>query len=139
MSASDTSTAILSPGEAFAQAFARDGARAEVHFDFTITDAFKPTQDRPRLTVRNLFKERPVSADVTRYWQETRPPRTRRRPSTRRAAPRGDVQGRHGRGALYPISAWVRIPRAGRTTPKAWPCSSTTGCWSAWRPPRTRP
>ncbi len=111
MSASDTSTAILSPGEAFAQAFARDGARAEVHFDFTITDAFKPTQDRPRLTVRNLFKKRPVSADVTRFWQETRPPKDQAK-----AIHEGELRQEAtfkfgmGEGRVYPISAWVQIP-----------------------------
>ena len=33
-----------------------------------------PTKERPRVTVRNLLKVRPVGADVTRFWQESRPP-----------------------------------------------------------------
>ncbi len=111
MSASETSTAILSPGEAFAQAFARDGARAEVHFDFTITDAFKPTQDRPRLTVRNLFKKRPVREEITRFWQETRPPKDQTK-AIREGELRQEATFRFGmgEGRVYPVTAWVQIP-----------------------------
>lgn len=101
----------LSPGEAFAHAFAKDGRHAEVHFDFTITDAFKPTQDRPRLTVRNLFKKRPVDAEVTRFWRETRPGKEEAR-DVREGELRQEATFKFGIGEarVHPISAWVQIP-----------------------------
>lgn len=118
MSALETST--LSPGEAFARAFAKDGRNAEVHFDFTITDAFKPTQDRPRLTVRNLFKKRPVDADVTRFWQETRPAKEEAA-KVHEAELRQEATFKFGIGEarVYPISAWVQIPDELRDDPDA--------------------
>jgi hypothetical protein len=64
-----------SPGKAFYKAYVDDPAGARVGFDYTITEAFMPTKQRPRVTVRNLLTARPVGADVTRFWQENRPPR----------------------------------------------------------------
>src|SRR5262249_5461023 len=64
------SSTDLSPGEEFARAYAKDPARAEVRFDYTITEAFQPTQDRPRVTVRNLLRVRPVDEDTVRFWSE---------------------------------------------------------------------
>jgi hypothetical protein len=64
-----------SPGQAFYKAYADDPAGARVSFDYTITEAFMPTKERPRVTVRNLLTVRPVGAEVTRFWQENRPPR----------------------------------------------------------------
>ena len=56
-----------SPGTVFARAFAADGERTEVTFDYTITDAHKPAREKPRLTVRSLLKKRPVDADVITF------------------------------------------------------------------------
>jgi Phage capsid family len=111
MSTAENSTSTLSPGEAFAQAFAKDGRNAAVHFDFTITDAFKPTQDRPRLTVRNLFKKRIVQDDVTRFWRETRPSRDEAKGVTESGL-RQEAAFKFGmgEGRVHPINAWVQIP-----------------------------
>jgi hypothetical protein len=109
---STADTATLSPGQAFARAFANDPA-AEVRFDYTITEAFQPTQDRPRVTVRNLLRKRPVDEDTVRFWSESRPGAAQAGTVTesdlrREAAFRfGMAQAR-----LYPIRAWVQIPDA---------------------------
>jgi hypothetical protein len=105
------STAGPSPGEAFAQAFARDGRNAEVRFDFTITDAFKPTQDRPRLTVRNLFKKRIVGEEKIRFWQESRPSREEAA-KVNEAGLRQEAAFRFGmgEGRVHPVRGWVQIP-----------------------------
>jgi hypothetical protein len=120
MSTSQGGSTTLSPGEAFAQAFLRDGTKAEVHFDFTITDAFKPTQDRPRLTVRNLFKKRPVTGEVTRFWRETRPSRDEAA-AVRESDLRQEAAFKFGmgEGRVHPISAWVQIPDELRNDPEA--------------------
>lgn len=101
----------LSPGEQFVRAYLADPHGAEVRFDYTITDAFQPTRDRPRVTVRNLFKKRPVSGDVARFWSERRPPAAA-------AAAVHEVELRReaaflsgtAQAKVYPIRAWVRIP-----------------------------
>ncbi|HEY0699325.1 MAG TPA: family 3 encapsulin nanocompartment shell protein, partial [Micromonospora sp.] len=101
----------LSPGQLFARAFAADPRGAEVLFDYTITDAFQPTKDRPRVTVRNLFKKRPADGEVTRFWCESRPPadeaaRVHESGLRREAAFRfGMTEAR-----VHPIRAWVQIP-----------------------------
>src|SRR3954463_2121807 len=96
------------PGEEFAHAFAADPEKAEVHFDFTLTDAFQPGRERRRLTARNLFRKHPVDTDTVRSWHETRP----------EAAPAGTVSGLredafHFSLAEYRVAridAWVQIP-----------------------------
>ena len=101
----------VSPGEAFARAYAKDGDQAEVLFDFTITDAFKPTADRPRVTVRNLFKKRPAEGDETRFWSESRPP-AREAETVTESALRREAAFRFGMSAAktHPIQAWVQLP-----------------------------
>ena len=61
------------PGERFAQAFLAHPEQAQVDFDFTLSDAFQPTNDRPRLTVRNLFRKQRADAGTVRSWFENRP------------------------------------------------------------------
>ncbi|MBA2676216.1 family 3 encapsulin nanocompartment shell protein [Ramlibacter sp.] len=106
-----TQATEASSGELFARAFRAQGANTEVRFDFTITEAFKPTLERPRLMVSQLFKKRLVEQEQNRFWTETRPPKT-------------DVAGifegqlrqeatfRFGMGesTIRPINAWVQIP-----------------------------
>ena len=105
--------AALSPGTAFAAAFAISGERTEVTYDYTITDAHKPDRPKPRLTVRGLLKRRPVQADVLSYWCEisSAPEQAAavtehelRREATFRS---GVAQAR-----VYPVQAWVQIPDA---------------------------
>lgn len=100
-----------SPGQVFHRAYAADPAGARVGFDYTITEAFMPTKERPRVTVRNLLKVRPVTADVTRFWQETRPPRTAAS-AVSEAALRQEATFTAGmaEAGLHPVLAWVRVP-----------------------------
>jgi hypothetical protein len=101
----------LSPGQAFARAYAADPRSAEVSFDYSITEAHEPTKDRPRLTVRNLLKIRTVEQDSVRFWTESPPD-----PGEARAVSGSDVRReaafRFGMGeaAVHPIRAWVQIP-----------------------------
>ncbi|MFI6603427.1 family 3 encapsulin nanocompartment shell protein [Nonomuraea sp. NPDC050536] len=101
----------LSPGELFARAYLKERDSAEVQFDFTITDAFKPTQDRPRVTVRNLFKKRLIDTDTVRIWCESR--------STPDEAAQVHESGLRREAAfkfgmaefgVAPIRGWVQIP-----------------------------
>ncbi|MFI9502851.1 family 3 encapsulin nanocompartment shell protein [Nocardia sp. NPDC052566] len=101
----------MSPGEAFARAYAKEGETAEVTFDFTITDAFQPTKDRPRVTVRNLFKKRPADEGGTRYWAERRPAAGEAE-SVRESGLRREAAFRFetARSEAHPITAWVQLP-----------------------------
>jgi hypothetical protein len=100
-----------SPGQAFARAFAADPERAEVRFDYTITEAHEPTKDRPRLTVRNLLKARPVGEDLARFWTET-PPDAADTGAVLDADVRREAAFRFGmaEAGVHPIQAWVQIP-----------------------------
>lgn len=104
-------TTALSPGAAFAAAFAADGEHTEVHYDYTITDAHKPDRPKPRLTVRGLLKRRPVSEEVTTFWREGRPTseqaaRVQDSGLRREAAFRFSTDS----AAVRPVRAWVQIP-----------------------------
>jgi hypothetical protein len=97
----------LSPGERFARAFLEDGEQAEVWFDYTLSDAFQPVEDRPRLTTRNLFNKQRVAGDTVHGWFETRPYRAPgAAPELRETAFRFDV-AEYG---VQPITGWVQIP-----------------------------
>lgn len=96
------------PGEEFAHAFAAHQEKAEVHFDFTLTDAFQPGRERRRLTARNLFRKHPVDTDAVRSWHETRP-------EDAHAATASGLREDAFRFGLaeYPVAridAWVQIP-----------------------------
>ena len=100
-----------SPGQAFATAYAKDPAGARVSFDYTITEAFQPTKQRPRVTVRNLLTVRPVDTEVTRFWQENRPPPAEAAgiAEARLRQEATFVAGMASAG-LHPVRAWVRVP-----------------------------
>jgi HK97 family phage major capsid protein len=100
-----------SPGQAFYKAYAEDPTGARVRFDYTITEAFMPTKERPRVTVRNLLRVRPVGADVTRFWQENRPPRAETAGVTEsRLRQEATFVAGMASAGLHPVRAWVRIP-----------------------------
>jgi Phage capsid family len=106
-----TATTAASPGTAFAEAFATDGARTEVRYDYTITDAHKPDRPKPRLTVRRLLKRRPAESETISFWCESNLSPERADTVTesglrREAAFRSGV----GQARLYPVQAWVQIP-----------------------------
>jgi hypothetical protein len=104
-----------SSGECFARAFVENGTKAEVHFNYTITEAFKPTQDRPRLMVSQLFRKRCVGEGETmsRFWSESRPPKGEAG-TVFEGALRQEATFRFGtsEAIVRPISAWVQIPQA---------------------------
>lgn len=104
-------TAEVSPGTAFAAAFAVNGERAEVNYNYTITDAHKPDRPKPRLTVRRLLKRRPVDDEVTAFWCEHGPTEEQAAAVAeselrREAAFQPGVE----RTRIFPVQAWLRIP-----------------------------
>ncbi|HEY2576057.1 MAG TPA: family 3 encapsulin nanocompartment shell protein [Streptosporangiaceae bacterium] len=104
-------TAALSPGAAFATAFASQGEHTQVTYDYTITDAHKPDRPKPRLTVRGLLKRRPAESDTVSFWCE-------RTLSPEEAAGvagyslRREAAFRSGmaQAGVYPVQAWVQLP-----------------------------
>lgn len=121
---SDTSSAAgaveLSSGEAFARAFVTQGSNTHVDFDYTITEAFKPTQDRPRLMVSQLFRKRRIDAPTSRFWSESRPPASEAA-GVFEGALRQEATFRFGtsEAVIRPISAWVQLPEAIATDERA--------------------
>jgi hypothetical protein len=106
-----TATATVSPGTAFAAAFAEHGDRTEVTYDYTITDAHKPDRPKPRLTVRGLLKQRPVQAGVVSFWCESGPDQDQTAAVTdselrREAAFQPGV----AQARVYPVQAWIQLP-----------------------------
>ncbi|TKC90307.1 phage major capsid protein [Trinickia terrae] len=103
----------LSSGEVFARAFLEHGPNTEVHFDYTITEAFKPTQDRPRLMVSQLFKKRRIEEPTSRFWSESRPSKDQAS-GIFEGALRQEATFRFGtsEASVRPITAWVQIPEA---------------------------
>jgi hypothetical protein len=106
-----TATATVSPGAAFAAAFAAHGDRTEVVYDYTITDAHKPDRPKPRLTVRGLLKRRPVQAEVTSFWCERGPDQAQAAAVTDSGLRReAAFQPGVARARVHPVQAWIQIP-----------------------------
>ncbi|HEY7433090.1 MAG TPA: family 3 encapsulin nanocompartment shell protein [Streptosporangiaceae bacterium] len=106
-----TATAAGSPGAAFAAAFALDGERTEVSYDYTITDAHKPDRPKPRLTVRRLLPRRLAEGEVTSYWCERGPsPQQAGAVTESGLRPEAAFQSGVARAQVYPVRAWVQIP-----------------------------
>lgn len=105
--------ATVSPGTAFAQAFAADGERTLLNYEYNITDAHNPGRPKPRLTVRGLLKKHLVDPGITRFWCEGAV-------SSEEAATvsdsglRREAAFRSGvaEAQVYPVQAWVQIPDA---------------------------
>lgn len=106
-----TATATVSPGAAFAAAFAAHGEHTEVVYDYTVTDAHKPDRPKPRLTVRGLLKRRPVDAEVVSYWCES-PPTPDQAAAVTESDLRREAAFQPGvcQARLYPVQAWIQIP-----------------------------
>jgi hypothetical protein len=97
-----------SPGEQFARAFREDPVKAEVAFDWTITDSFKPGKERHRLTARNLFRKQRVTTEPVRTWFETRPPGEQ---APQEARLREDAFRFYlADYGITPVTAWVQVP-----------------------------
>lgn len=106
------SSETLSPGTLFARAYAQVGDAAKVSFDYTITEAFLPTKDRPRVTVRNLLRQqRPSGMDPVRIWVESRPDEDEAE-TVAESKLRREAAFRFGTAQFQvsPVRAWVRIP-----------------------------
>lgn len=104
-----TQIRTATPGEQFARAFRTDPASAEVRFDFTLSDAFQPTADRPRLTVRNLFRKQRIDADALTSWFECRPKASGPRVAGERLR-EADFRFATAAYGVAPIAGWVQIP-----------------------------
>lgn len=106
-----TATATVSPGTAFAAAFAAHGEHTEVVYDYTVTDAHKPDRPKPRLTVRGLLKRRPVDTEVVSYWCES-PPTPDQAAAVTESDLRREAAFQPGvcQARLYPVQAWIQIP-----------------------------
>lgn len=103
-------TAAVSPGTAFAAAFAIHGEHTRVTYDYTITDAHRPDRPKPRLTVRGLLKRRPADGEIT-YWCEGSPSAEQAAAVTESGLRReAAFQAGVARAQLYPVQAWVQIP-----------------------------
>ena len=106
-----TATATISPGAAFAAAFAVDGEQTEVSYGYTITDAHKPDRPMPRLTVRRLLKRRPAEGEVTSFWCEgSTSPQQAAAVSESTLRPEAAFQSGVAQARVYPVQAWVQIP-----------------------------
>lgn len=106
-----TATATISPGAAFAAAFAEHGEHTEVTYDYTVTGAHKPDRPKPRLTVPRVLKRQLVTADVTSYWYES-VSTAEQAATVTESGLRREAAFRPGMASarLYPIQAWVQIP-----------------------------
>jgi hypothetical protein len=104
-------TTAVSPGTAFAAAFATRGVHTQVSYDYTITDAHKPDRPKPRLTVRGLLKRRPAKDEVTSFWCEGSPS-TEQAAAVSESGLRREAAFQSGvaQARVYPVQAWVQIP-----------------------------
>ncbi|HKB32121.1 MAG TPA: family 3 encapsulin nanocompartment shell protein [Streptosporangiaceae bacterium] len=109
--AAASAASTLSPGTAFALAFAADGEATRVSYDYTITDAHKPDRPKPRLTVRGLMKRRHVDGEVARFWCEGRPS-AQEAAAVSESGLRREAAFRFGvaEARVHPIRAWVQLP-----------------------------
>jgi capsid protein len=106
-----TATAALSPGTAFAGAFAVHGERTRVSYDYTITDAHKPDRPKPRLTVRGLLKRRPAGQDTVSFWCEGSAAPEQAAAVTEAGLRReAAFQSGMAQARVHPVRAWVQIP-----------------------------
>src|SRR6185437_5150037 len=105
-----SATAAVSPGTAFAAAFAVDGEHTRVTYDYTITDAHKPDRPKPRLTVRGLLKRRAADGEIT-YWCEGNPSPEQSAAVTESGLRReAAFQAGVAQAQVYPVQAWVQLP-----------------------------
>lgn len=103
----------LSTGEKFARAFVKGGDKTEVHYDFTITEEFKPGKNRPRIAMVSwVMIRRLTDKDSIHYWSERRPPKQLDQNLD------GVHKWKESRvhfeahvAKLRPIQAWIQVPR----------------------------
>jgi hypothetical protein len=105
--------ATVSPGTAFARAFAADGERTLVNYEYTITDAHNPGRPKPRLSVRSLLKKRSADSGITKFWCEGAA-NGEVAAAVTDAGLRREAAFRFGvaQAQVYPVRAWVQIPDA---------------------------
>ncbi len=104
-------TTAVSPGTAFAAAFATQGERTHVTYDYTITDAHKPDRPKPRLTVRGLLKRRRAESETASFWCERSPSADQAAVVTESGLRReAAFQPGVAQARVCPVQAWVQIP-----------------------------
>lgn len=114
-----TGSAQGTPGEQFAQAYLADPDKAEVHFDYTLTEAFHVDEQRPRLTARHLFRVQRADAERVRSWHETRsdaPERAAEQPERFREQSHRFTMAEYG---LAAVTGWAQIPEGLGDEPEA--------------------
>lgn len=106
-----TTTDSRTPGQLFADAYDPEKQTGEVTFDYTVTESFLPTKDRPRLTVANLFRKRAVDEDSVTVWCE-REGTPEEAALVHESDLRREAAFRFGTavGKVQAVRAWVQIP-----------------------------
>ena len=101
----------MSTGERFARTYRENGTATALYYDYTITEEFKPGEDRPRIAMVSwTMKRRLVTTDEIPYWSESR------RTVLKEASPGSPkwkefrVSVRGARTVMEPIRAWVQVP-----------------------------
>lgn len=101
-----------STGARFARAYRESGTATALHYDYTLTEEFKPGEDRPRIAMVSwTMKRRLVTAGQIPYWSESR-----RAVVPGEAAPGSpkwkefQVSFDGARTVVEPIRAWVQVP-----------------------------
>ncbi|HET9621237.1 MAG TPA: family 3 encapsulin nanocompartment shell protein [Kofleriaceae bacterium] len=100
----------ITPGQAFAAAFASAGTSARVDFPTTITDAFPGFKRRPRIAMRALFKIVKAEGPEASYALETRPTEGTARVRDEGLRLEAGFEFHLAKAALRPTTAWVQVP-----------------------------
>lgn len=104
--------AVVSTGDRFARAYARDGLAAAVNYDYTLTEEFKPGENRSRIAMVSwVMKRRLVEDDSLYYWTERRPPKDQDKATEDvRKWREFRVRFEAAQAKVYPVRAWVQVP-----------------------------
>jgi hypothetical protein len=100
-----------STGERFAREFTSRGTTTEVHYNFTITEEFKPGENRPRIPMISwVMKRRLVDSNSLYYWSERRSPREQEHVDAAHKWKEFRVLFEAHEAKLRPIQAWIQVP-----------------------------
>ena len=102
----------ISTGAKFAEAYRKNGVKTVVNYDYTITEEFKPGENRSRIAMISwIMPRRKLSSDDIVYWSERRVSGDKdegngglRRWREFRVAFGADI------AVMQPIRAWVLVP-----------------------------
>ncbi len=120
MNTVDSPLAAGTVGQQFAAACAKDGTKAAISLQATVSDLFPGFKKRPRLAVRNLFKVVQTDQDQAKFWYETHPQGERDSSIIDvELRPEAAFEFHYGRAPLRPVRAWVQPPPAILDDPEA--------------------